>query len=100
MCNPLRLHLFTLLIGAALFFRAGDARADQLSARVKELAGADHAKLEAAIDAIAKEPRAESLTVLDSLLIGTLRIDEKGVAYQESETGVLEPILDGTEHKP
>ena len=93
-----RFWLIFLLFVCALLPRT--ALGDELSDRVRDLGSDDRAKVEQAVEFIAKAPGAEPLAVLDALLVGSLRLDAQGAAFIAGEDGRLSPAFAGGADKP
>jgi urea transport system permease protein len=94
-----RLCLTLLVLGISLVC-APDARADELSDAIKDLASSDRDKVEQAVDRVARAPGAGPLLVLDAFLQGTLRLDAQGVPFIAAEGGSLKAALEGGPDKP
>ncbi len=91
----LRNALILLVVGLLALAPARASADDDLSRQVKELSAADQDRVAMAVRVIEKSADPAALAVLDALANDSLRIDEQGAPFAQSDSGVLTPIFKG-----
>ncbi len=88
--------LLAVIVACVLALVSTSARAQDLHQAAQDLGRSDKAKLEAAVDSIAKASDPAALALLDALARDALRIDAAGVPFVAGEGGKLSPVFSGS----
>ncbi len=88
--------LLAVIVGCVLALVSTSARAQDLHQAARDLGSSDKAKLEAAVDSIAKGSDPAALALLDALAKDALRVDAAGVPFIAGEGGKLSPVFSGS----
>jgi urea transport system permease protein len=87
--------LLSLLVGCVLALVSASARAQDLHQAAQDLGSSDKAKVQLAVETIAKLPDPAALALLEALAKDNLRIDAAGAPFVAGEGSTLSPVFKG-----
>jgi urea transport system permease protein len=87
--------LLSLLVGCVLALVSASASAQDLHQAARELSSSDKAKVESAVETIAKLSDPAALALLEALAKDSLRIDAAGAPFVAGEGSALSPVFAG-----
>lgn len=88
--------LISLCVACLFALVSTAARADALHDAARDLSSSDKAKVEAAVDVIAKSSDKAGLVLLEALAKDSLRIDSAGTPFVTGEGEKLSPVFEGS----
>jgi len=88
--------LLSLLVGCVLALVSASASAQDLHQAASDLGSSDKAKVQLAVEDIAKLPDPAALALLEALAKDTLRIDAAGTPFVTGEGSALSPVFKGS----
>ncbi|HYQ17158.1 MAG TPA: hypothetical protein VEQ58_15405, partial [Polyangiaceae bacterium] len=92
---PIR-SLVSLCVACVLALVSASARAQDLHRAAQDLSSSDSAKVEAAVNDIAKSSDKAALSLLEALASDSLRIDATGAPFVAGEGNKLSPVFEGS----
>ncbi len=87
--------LLSLLVGCVLALASASASAQDLHQAAKDLSSSDKAKVQLAVEGIAKSTDPAALALLEALAKDSLRVDSAGAPFVTGEGDKLSPVFGG-----